>query len=191
MKKTILVLSISMGLQMSCKNKQSNTIAEHPVDTSLIGGSHAGNDGLNTAMNRPYSLQEAEEEKEKNIKMQIDSAYKVISDLENVKKILNESGDGALSPTERNTKSKIIYTINLLQNKISRSMDESIIQALKANTNKLSMLNDEIENNTSKLTNATVALTEVTRSVSRLSNIFSFCLRRGWIKPEIQKTALK
>ncbi|MBK8712196.1 MAG: hypothetical protein IPL97_10050 [Niastella sp.] len=191
MKKLVLILSVSIILQMGCKNKPSNSIAEHPVDTSLIGDLHRSNDGANSALGGAYNEQAAEEEKEKNIKMQIDSAYRVIGELENVKKLLNQSGDAELSTTERNAKSKMIYSINLLQNKISRTMDERIIGELKSNCNKLSMLNDEIDANNTKLTNVSAALTEVTRSVTRLSNIFSFCLSRGWIKPEIQKTAAK
>lgn len=187
---------ISLGFLLSlsaCKNKSTSSISDAnadyegntAVDYSKI---KPAADSVTSAMgNLQGEAESAEEAKSKAIQMQIDSAYHSIALLEEAKIALNNTDEQALSAAERNAKSKAIYYINLLQNEMCRAVDESIINNLKKNADKLSAITDTMEDNVSNLKSATESLQKAAASVAKTANVFATCFTSGWIKPAIKK----
>ncbi len=90
--------------------------------------------------------------------MQIDSTYAAITLLDDVKREMTEVSPAELTTAERNKKSKAIFSINIIQNELTRALDASILANLKVKTNELAGIASELEKNVTHLRSVTEKL---------------------------------
>jgi hypothetical protein len=144
------------------------------------------NQAVNT-YTKPEDLEKAE--RQKVILMQIDSTYTAIELLDDAKAEMTELSPAELSLAERNTKSKAIFSINLIQNDLTRTLDASILTNLKTRTNELAGITAQLEKNVSHLQSVTQKLNKATQCIGRLTNLMAMGLSKGWIKPLTPKNS--
>ena len=122
--------------------------------------------------------------------MQIDSTYTAIALLDDAKADITELSPDALTKAERNTKSKAIFNINIIQNELTRSLDASILANLKSKTNQLAGITADIEKNVSHLQSVAQKLNKATACIGRLTNLLAMGISKGWLKPATPKTSM-
>ena len=187
MKRTVLsvrttvaaILFISTLQLISCNQKNDSDVANSNDDT--INYRNKDMNGEVNSLLTPADATNAEGRQ--LILTQIDSTCRAISLLDSAKQELTDMSPSAMSLIERNRKSKVIFNINLLQNELIREMDASILSSLKAHTNELNNINIELEKNAAHLSAMVQQINKVTACISRLTNILSDGLSRGFIKP--------
>ncbi|MBS1511938.1 MAG: hypothetical protein JST86_13910 [Bacteroidetes bacterium] len=173
----------------SCTSNTADTNAPNAstVDdtTHYAGQDQTGNEAGNKALNGPVGNEDAaaKEERRKMILMQIDSTYNAIALLDDAKNEMTSLSPDALSGAERNKKSKAIFSINLIQNELTRALDASILANLKIKTDELAGITAEMEKNVEHLQKVTEKLNKATVCIGRLTNLLAMGLSKGIIKP--------
>jgi hypothetical protein len=143
--------------------------------------------GNNAANGRPTN--DANEERQKFILMQIDSTYNAIALLDDAKDEMTATSPAELTVAERNKKSKAIFNINILQNELTRALDASILANLRVKTDELAGITAELEKNVGHLQTVTEKLNKATLCIGRLTNLLAMGLSKGYIKPLTPKGA--
>lgn len=165
------------------ENKSDNKT----TDTGTYKPYVAPDDKAISGYTKPEDIEKAE--RQKMILMQIDSTYTAIDLLDEAKKEITELSPAELTVAERNKKSKAIFSINLIQNDLTRALDASILSNLKIRTNQLAGITAELEKNVAHLQSVTQKLNKATQCIGRLTNVMAMCLSKGWIKPLTPKTS--
>ena len=177
------ILFISTLLIQSCNNS-SDTNAVSSVDDTINYHKNETDAAFNSLHKKDDAIGAAGRQM---ILMQIDSTCRTISLLDSAKQQLADISPSAMSITERNKRSKIIFNINLLQNELIREMDATILINLKNRTHELNSITLELEKNAAHLTTVVQQLNKVTQCVSRLTNMLAEGVSRGFIKPHTPK----
>lgn len=194
--KLLLVYAMLFFLLQSCNNKKS-TVSYYD-NRNKTGDSILKIDTGNTiespfdggAINKyPGSKDNEKDERQRIINMQIDSTYAAINLLDDLKQEINAETETALTMTERNKKSKAIFNINIIQNELTRVLDASILANLQARTNELTGITRDLEKDVTHLQHVTNNLKKATQTITRLIDLLTYGLTRGWIKPLTPKTA--
>jgi predicted negative regulator of RcsB-dependent stress response len=173
----------------SCSNDETNKTQNNKPGDSITydnGVKRSPNDnGSLNGFTKP--VDEAAKERQEMILMQIDSTYAAITSLDEAKQEMTELSPDGLTMAERNKKSKAIFTINIIQNELTRALDASILANLRVRTEQLQGISKELEKNISHLQAVSQKLNKATQCIGRLTNIFATCLSKGWIKPPTPK----
>ena len=175
----------------SCSNDESKkTQNNKPEDSIIYDNAVKRNPNDNGSFNRfTKPVDEAAKERQEMILMQIDSTYAAIKSLDEVKQEMTDLSPDGLTMAERNKKSKAIFTINIIQNELTRALDASILANLRVRTEQLQGISKDLEKNISHLKTVSQKLNKATQCIGRLTNIFATCLSKGWIKPPTPKGA--
>ncbi len=186
-----ILAAVFITLQ-SCNgcNNSASTVEERKdavrdsADTSTAGGfNQGGNASNNNARNNFPGANAAKEERREMLLMQIDSTYTAISLLDDAKNEMTSTSPNELTAAERNKKSKAIFSINILQNELTRALDASILANLRLKTDELAGITLEMEKNVAHLQNVTEKLNKATQCIGRLTNLLALGLSKGIIKP--------
>jgi hypothetical protein len=184
------MLALLFLIFQSCNNNNTEVTTHSATDqTDTIQYNNITKPGSET-INTFVKPQDAEkEERKRMILMQIDSTYSAISLLDEAKNELTSASPAELTAAERNKKSKAIFSINILQNELTRALDASILANLKLRTNELVLITAALEKNVGHLQSVTDKLNKATLCIGRLTNMLALGLSKGIIKPLTPKTA--
>lgn len=184
--KLFIVVLIVLQSCNGCNNS-SSTVEESKdhvsdsTDTATAGG--YTKPGSNASNNGALNGLPAKEERREMLLMQIDSTYTAISLLDDAKNEMTSTSPNELTTAERNKKSKAIFSINILQNELTRALDASILANLRLKTDELANITLEMQKNVSHLKTVTEKLDKATQCVGRLTNLLALGLSKGIIKP--------
>jgi len=115
--------------------------------------------------------------------MSIDSSYYALNAIEGVKNDIASNSSIDLSVSERNLKSKTIQKLNAIQNLLIRQVDSVLLINLKTQTNELAAINSSIAADVGHLKNISQQLSKVSEIMGRVTNVLTFCISRGIVKP--------
>ena len=115
--------------------------------------------------------------------MSIDSSYYALNAIEGVKNEIASNSSIDLSVSERNLKSKTIQKLNSIQNLLVRQVDSVLLVNLKTHTNELASINSSISADVAHLKNISIQLSRVAEIMGRVTNVLTFCVSRGIVKP--------
>ncbi|MGB4844052.1 MAG: hypothetical protein WBP16_06290 [Ferruginibacter sp.] len=174
----------TVSYEDGANEKVSDSIRE--INSTNTGASPFDDGAINKF---PNLTEEERAERQKLINMQIDSTYAAITMLDELKAEINTETSTVLTVAERNKKSKAIFNINIIQNELTRALDASILANLKLRTNELAGITAELEKNVNHLQHVTDNLNKATKTITRLIDILTYGLTRGWIKPLTPKGA--
>ncbi len=189
--KTTVVVITAVLLFAACNNNAADESTAAESSTTADTGTYkpyiAPDNKPVSGYTKPEDAEKAE--RQKMILMQIDSTYTAIDLLDEAKKEMTELSPADLSVAERNKKSKAIFSINLIQNELTRELDASILANLKSRTSELAGVTAQLEKNVAHLQSVTQKLNKATQCIGRLTNLMATCLSKGWIKPITPKTS--
>jgi len=189
MKKTISAIAILVLLSCNNDNKSSVTVTEKEYDRDT---SAANKVVITNPANKPFSGIDSSlfsKERDERLKrrmivyMSIDSSYYALNAIEGVKNDIASNSSIDLSVSERNLKSKTIQKLNAIQNLLIRQVDSVLLINLKTQTNELAAINSSIAADVGHLKNISQQLSKVSEIMGRVTNVLTFCISRGIVKP--------
>lgn len=121
--------------------------------------------------------------------LSIDSTYSAIHQIENIKNEMTTQPASRLTMQERNLRAKALNQLNLLENALARQADATVLANLKQYTAKLEQINDHTEKNTEKLHELSDKLVKVGLIMQNVTNVLTFCVSKGIIKPPTPKSS--
>jgi hypothetical protein len=187
-----IFFSIFFLVAASCRNsgdkENKQSVDDYKNDDTIVYNNRVKQNTGNGAFNSVTNIaDEAAKERQEMILMQIDSTYAAITSLDEVKQEMTDLSPDGLSMAERNKKSKAIFTINIIQNELTRALDASILANLRDRTEQLQGITKELEKNISHLQVVSQKLNKAAQLIGRLTNILAMGLSKGWIKPPTPK----
>ena len=189
MKKTIYAIAILVLLSCNNDNKSSVTVTEKEYDRDTSGANKVV---ITNPVNKPFSGIDSSlfsKERDERVKrrmivyMSIDSSYYALNAIEGVKNDIASNSSIDLSVSERNLKSKTIQKLNAIQNLLIRQVDSVLLINLKTQTNELAAINSSIAADVGHLKNISQQLSKVSEIMGRVTNVLTFCISRGIVKP--------
>ncbi len=187
-----IFITLFILVVQSCSNsddkESKQSVDDNKKDDTTVYNNRVKRNADNGAFNSVTNVaDEAAKERQEMILMQIDSTYAAITSLDEVKQEMTDLSPDGLSMAERNKKSKAIFTINIIQNELTRALDASILANLRVRTEQLQGITKELERNISHLQVVSQKLNKAAQLIGRLTNILAMGLSKGWIKPPTPK----
>jgi uncharacterized membrane protein YdfJ with MMPL/SSD domain len=189
--KKLIYLFICVIL-VACNNAKDDSkisVSDREYTADSMSG---GDQRFRQEDNKPFtgtdkSKEEEEKEESRRIReliyMSIDSTYFAIHAIEDVKNEISSESSVQLSVAERNLKSRALMKLNIIQNSLARQVDSTLLINLKNHTRELAGINSDIASNVARLKDISARLDKVTSIMSRLTNVLTFCLSKGLVKP--------
>jgi hypothetical protein len=186
-----IFFAISALVMLSCNDDDEHSVSvtnKEYDDTSSAAGTTVVKKQENKAFagidSTLFSRERDERLKRRLIVyMSIDSSYYALNAIEGVKNEIASNSSIALSVAERNMKSKTIQKLNAIQNLLIRQVDSVLLINLKTHTNELAAINNSIAADVGHLKNISQQLSRVSEIMGRVTNVLTFCISKGIIKP--------
>lgn len=189
MKKILYTVSVLVVLSCNNDNKSSVTVTDKEYDRDSSGSKNVV---IVNPANKPFAgidsslFSKERDERSKRrmiVYMSIDSSYFALNAIEGIKNEIASSSSIDLSVSERNLKSKTIQKLNSIQNLLIRQVDSVLLINLKTHTNELALINNSIAADVAHLKNISIQLSKVAEIMGRVTNVLTFCISRGIVKP--------
>jgi len=184
-----LYYSVAVLIIFSCNNDNENSVRVTKPEYDTSGSANVkyvkpGGSVFSGIDSSLFSKETDERLKRRMIVyMSIDSTYYAINAIEEVKNEMAANSSVSLSVSERNLKSKAILKLNAIQNCLSRQVDSVLLTNLKMHTDELASINSSISGDVAHLKNVSQLLSKVSAIMGRVTNVLTFCISRGVIKP--------
>ena len=189
MRKLLYTLTVLVLVSCNDDNKSSVTITREEYDRDTSASNKVV---IRNPETRPFSGIDSTQfsrERDERVKrrqivyMSIDSSYFALNAIEGVKNEIASNSSINLSVSERNLKSKTIQKLNAIQNCLVRQVDSVLLINLKTHTNELAAINNSIAADVGHLKNISQQLSKVSEILGRVTNILTFCISKGIVKP--------